>query len=97
MPDGDRYGVGRSSPEVTNMRRPEKLALCGSSPNPESAVESPKYDHGVSCVGLLSAATPTSHSIFPGRDLDNSCRRLSVRDGHKETLKYIFWTCPVAQ
>ena len=35
--------------------------------------------------------------FFPGRDLDNSCRRLSVRAGHKETLEHIFWTCPVAQ
>ena len=35
--------------------------------------------------------------FFPGRELDNSCRRLPVCAGHKETLEHIFWTCPVAQ
>ena len=35
--------------------------------------------------------------VFPGMELDNSCRRLSVYVGHKETLDHICWTCPVAQ
>ena len=35
--------------------------------------------------------------FFPGRELNNSCRRLSFCGSHKETLDHIFWTCPVAQ
>jgi hypothetical protein len=29
--------------------------------------------------------------------LDNSCRKLTACQGHKETLEHIFWECPCAQ
>ncbi|TDH68626.1 uncharacterized protein CCR75_003562 [Bremia lactucae] len=57
---GARHGSGRSTPEITNLRRQGRLALCGPLSNPEAAVGSSKCNHGVSSVGLLPFDTPTA-------------------------------------